>query len=374
MQLWSDVNGDNQKWNIAAEKIDFSKIDYSKDSDNDSLADDLEDIIGLSKTKEDTDGDGILDKVKMNLYPYADPTKYDTAGDGISDIKKDFDEDKLATEEELKLGTNPIKADTDNDGLNDYDEVYVYGTNPTALDTDGDGISDGDEIKLGTNPLSADSNGDGVSDNEEKYTQTVSQKWNDEGNPNVQVNLDWKGSNNGEEKIGEIGCNDKIASGVVGLVGNPININCQCDFNKAELKFTYDESKLGDTKAENLDVLWYDKENSTFRLMNGTVDEENNTVTIETTHFSEYMLIDKSKWFENWRNKIDYRSETKGYFDIGFVIDKSGSMDYNDPSRLRIEATKAFIDSLKDEDKGAIIQFEGWATLRQGLTSDKLNS
>lgn len=105
--------------------------------------------------------------------------------------------------------------------------------------------------------------------------------------------------------------------------------------------------------------------------MNATVDEVNNTVTIETTHFSEYMLVDKSKWFDNWRNKIDYRTENKGYFDIAFVIDGSGSMWSNDPLRLRIEATKAFIDSFKDKDKGAVIEFESWATLYQGLTSDK---
>lgn len=43
----------------------------------------------------------------------------------------------------------------------------------------------------------------------------------------------------------------------------------------------------------------------------------------------------------------------------------------NDPLRLRIEATKAFIDSFKDKDKGAVIEFESWATLYQGLTSDK---
>ena len=371
MQLWSDVNGDNQKWKITAEKIDFSKIDYTKDSDNDGIADDLEDILGLSKSKDDSDGDGIPDKVEINMYPYADPTKYDTAGDGIADIKKDFDEDKLTTEEELELGTDPIKADTDDDGLNDYDEVYVYKTNPTVADTDGDGINDGDEISLGSDPLKADTDGNGISDNEENYTQTVSQDCDNQTVSNVEVTLDAKGSANGKIKIKDLEDKDKTASNVVGLVGNPINISCKCEFNKAELKFTYDEGNLGDTKAEDLDVLWYDKENSTFRLMNATVDEENSTVTIETTHFSEYMLVDKSKWFDNWRNKIDYRSDTKGYFDLAFVIDGSGSMENNDPLKLRIEATKSFIDSFKDKDKGAVIEFENRATLYQGLTSDK---
>jgi hypothetical protein len=43
--------------------------------------------------------------------------------------------------------------DTDNDGLSDYDELYVYNTSPYLADTDSDGISDYDEIKQGKNPL-----------------------------------------------------------------------------------------------------------------------------------------------------------------------------------------------------------------------------
>lgn len=42
--------------------------------------------------------------------------------------------------------------DTDQDGLTDYDEIYVYGTSAYITDTDSDGISDGDEVKKGLNP------------------------------------------------------------------------------------------------------------------------------------------------------------------------------------------------------------------------------
>lgn len=44
--------------------------------------------------------------------------------------------------------------DTDNDGLNDYDELYVHNTSPYLFDTDGDGVSDYDEIFVyRTDPL-----------------------------------------------------------------------------------------------------------------------------------------------------------------------------------------------------------------------------
>ncbi len=42
--------------------------------------------------------------------------------------------------------------DTDHDGLNDYDELYVYHTSPYLADTDSDGIPDAVEVAQGTDP------------------------------------------------------------------------------------------------------------------------------------------------------------------------------------------------------------------------------
>ncbi|MBI2037595.1 MAG: hypothetical protein HYT15_01515 [Candidatus Magasanikbacteria bacterium] len=43
--------------------------------------------------------------------------------------------------------------DTDKDGLNDFDELYVYITSPYLADTDSDGINDKTEIEKGSNPI-----------------------------------------------------------------------------------------------------------------------------------------------------------------------------------------------------------------------------
>ena len=43
--------------------------------------------------------------------------------------------------------------DTDKDGLNDFDEKFVYQTSPYLTDSDSDGFSDKDEITAKTNPL-----------------------------------------------------------------------------------------------------------------------------------------------------------------------------------------------------------------------------
>jgi hypothetical protein len=53
---------------------------------------------------------------------------------------------------ERELGTDPMKADTDGDGLSDGDEVIKYGTNAMLKDTDGDTYEDGTEVKNGFNP------------------------------------------------------------------------------------------------------------------------------------------------------------------------------------------------------------------------------
>ncbi len=65
---------------------------------------------------------------------------------------KDSDTDGLPDQLEKKLGTNPKKADSDRDGVGDYEEIKIYGTDPLNPDTDNDGMSDGEEIKSGRNP------------------------------------------------------------------------------------------------------------------------------------------------------------------------------------------------------------------------------
>jgi hypothetical protein len=48
-------------------------------------------------------------------------------------------------------------SDTDGDGLADYDEIFIHRTDPLQADTDDDGQTDGQEILAGTDPLNPDS-------------------------------------------------------------------------------------------------------------------------------------------------------------------------------------------------------------------------
>ena len=92
------------------------------------------------------------------MYDFTNPSKADTDGDGLND-----------GEEVNTYHTDPLKQDTDGDGLTDGDEVHHYRTDPTKQDTDNDGLTDGDEVhRVHTDPLNPDTDGDGVRDGADK--------------------------------------------------------------------------------------------------------------------------------------------------------------------------------------------------------------
>ncbi|MDF1554945.1 MAG: hypothetical protein P1P84_17890 [Deferrisomatales bacterium] len=87
--------------------------------------------------------DGLGDPVSdgVTYYPWV----------GLSDM----DLDGLADELELRMGTDPLDSDTDDDGIIDGDEDAdhdtfrdVGETDPLNPDTDGDGVFDGTELGL----------------------------------------------------------------------------------------------------------------------------------------------------------------------------------------------------------------------------------
>jgi outer membrane protein OmpA-like peptidoglycan-associated protein len=158
-------------------QLDNSNID----SDGDGLTNEEEVKLGTNPYKADTDGDGISDGDEVKKY-HTNPLSADTDSDRVSDYDEIF-----------VYHTNPLKADTDGDGLKDGDEIYIYRTDPNNPDTDGDGISDGDEvIKYGTNPTKVDSDHDGLDDYSEIFKYHT--------NPNL-WDTDGDGLSDGEEVL-----------------------------------------------------------------------------------------------------------------------------------------------------------------------------
>ena len=64
----------------------------------------------------------------------------------VDDSTQDQDNDGLNNFIEFQLGLDPDNNDTDNDLLNDKDEMEIYGTDPLIRDMDNDTLGDGFEI------------------------------------------------------------------------------------------------------------------------------------------------------------------------------------------------------------------------------------
>lgn len=96
----------------------------------------------------DTDGDTVIDALD-NCPNVSNPLQKNNDGDAQGDAcDTDDDNDGLDDVDEPTYGTDPLIADTDNDGLSDGQEVNTYGTVPTNPDSDGDGVTDGDEVNV----------------------------------------------------------------------------------------------------------------------------------------------------------------------------------------------------------------------------------
>ena len=151
------------------------------DRDDDKLGRCEEEKLGSDPRNPDTDNDGLNDGEEV-LNWFTDPTKSDTDDDRLNDYN-----------EIMELTTNPLLSDTDEDGLTDGDEVLVYKTNPLKPDTDNDDLSDSSEVsKYQTNPLKSDTDGDGLSDGAEVNNYQTDPK-------NLDSDLD--GLSDGEEII-----------------------------------------------------------------------------------------------------------------------------------------------------------------------------
>jgi len=367
-----------------------------KDTDGDQLPDCVEQFIGTDAIIVDSDSD-MLDDYYEVFVTGTDPVLPDTDNNGVADGDEDFDTDVLTNYQEYVQGTSPWDSDSDCDELRDGDEVNIYNTNPLEPDTDFDGLSDSDEVTLGTNPNLPDTNGDGTLDGQERFGQTYVYDVSAEDCAVEQVIVSMEGTGNLQNtmSIDNIMDKDVICSGVVGLVGVPFSIETTSNFETATLSFKIDQSKLGDTDFNDLLFLWYDEDNYQFVELETNYDEENSLVSIQTTHFSRYMVVDKYQWFEAWAVTFDYNPGEEGthgepdvYHNTVLAIDCSGSMDSYDRISIRsgidspyealhrytcqrIEAATQFIQNMNSIDKSSVVLFTSSASTAQSMTNNK---
>lgn len=260
-------------------------IDYEKDSDSDGLPDYLEDYYGTDKYNADSDSDGVNDLFEFVLS--TDPLTPDSNGDN------DYDSDGLTNAQESALGTSPIEADTDNDGLTDGEEVNTFGTDPRKYDTDDDEMSDYSEVNLGSDPL--------IPDSDVMRPQTIAFEPSDDsslsGVTKVTVSGYISGCINENTKISDIYGKDLHTSSIEALVGDPVSIETTGEFSSMTITFYYTDG----LNENNLRIMWYDEENCEYVVLdNYSINKSRNTISVTTTHFSKYMLIDEEVWVNTW--------------------------------------------------------------------------
>mgnify|MGYP002624860346 CR=1 FL=1 len=367
----------------------FDDWQYLADTDEDGLPNLIEKEIGTDQYDPDSDGDLLPDGYEV-LTLGTDPLKPDTDDNGISDYDEDFDGDGLTNGQEYELGTNPYVEDTDGDNLLDGDEINTYFTNPLEVDTDGDGLNDDDEIYFGTDPNDPDSDDNGILDGAEKRFQTFIHKVENDDCviTEVRVSMEATGNLQKTTTVKSVMNRDILCTDVVGLVGEPFSIETTSEFDTATLTYVIDKDKLGDTEFDNLMFLWYNEENKEFVDLESILDSENSLVSIKTTHFSKYMVVDKIEWFENWRSIYTsyYNVLSNAPSRTAICVDCSGSMSTNDPITIippssapylpiydceRHKAVAYFIMSAYDNDKASIITFDNTAQSVCEMTKNK---
>lgn len=314
---------------LTGNNMDRVAVDLT-DSDQDGLNNYFESLIKTDCLLSDTDGDGLSDFEEF-VQIGTSPLLTDTDGNGITDDKEDYDNDGLDSKTELQYFTNIALEDSDYDGINDGEEVNKYQSNPLLADTDGDGLYDGEEKELGYNLLLLDSDGDSITDIDEKTVQTryLAVENDNKCVRQIGVTLDCPGHINNQVYIEELSGRNCMSSEVVGLVGVPINISTDVEFEEATISFEYDPTQLGETLEENLGILWYDEENAKYVIMdNVTVDTNNHIVTCITTHFSEYMLVDIEEWNSVWLQAKEY-VPTPEPCDIAIMSDSTAGSSYH---------------------------------------------
>jgi hypothetical protein len=347
-------------------------IDWSElpDSDGDGLPDEYESEYGCDANNPDSDGDGLPDGYEI-LKVGSNPADFHSLDNSLTDGEYDNDSDGLTNYQEYVLGTDPLVADSDYDGLIDGDEVNTYLTDPLDEDTDDDTLDDGDEIALGLNPLVVDSNNDGVLDCDEKFSQNITFDGDDSDSVVNSIHIDMlsTGYINSTTSVESVMDIDWMCSNVVGLVGDPYDISCDSTIDNATVTITVNTNELDNVDFNDLVVLWYNEEQQRFEEMDTTRDINASTLSFNTTHFSKYLIVDCNEWYEAWSENNYPDNGTVLHTSI--TIDCSTSTEYSDPNFYRVTAANGFVDTMKAADLASVIFFADGANIEQGLTDDQ---
>ena len=343
-------------------------VDLVTDTDGDGLSNDLERYCGTNIRLADTDRDGLTDYQEVVLLG-TDPTLFDTDGDGRSDANEDDDADGLSNGEELSRGTSPTESDSDGDGLTDREEINYYLTDPLDPDTDKDGASDGWEIKHNFKPR----------ENNSRFPLTVTAQAPSKSTPvTAGVSAELSGSAASSLTVTPVGAssNPLLSASIPGSLGSAYDFSVEGGLHEAELEFRYDGS-LETGPDFQPRIFYFNEETGRLEQPDYRYTETDNAVGASVSHFSTYLLLNMWEYERVWEPEIarpilGTADGEDASLEIVFVIDSSANMAENDPNGLVRELSADFVSKLRDgQDRAAVITFAEEAALVSPLTADK---
>ena len=153
-------------------------------------------------------------------------------------------------------------------------------------------------------------------------------------------------------------------------------------FESATITIPYAADRLGGFPEGDLRIYTLDERSGLWVSAGSSqiVDTTNNTVSVTVQHFSVYAVLklDDQGWARYWANTParcipvgDPGDPGALALDLAFVLDESGSMQWNDPQGLRRVAASEVVRRLaeiSEFDRVAVVSFQSFSRTRIGLT------
>ena len=301
--------------------------------------------------------------LRYNQEAYTDPEHIRGTDLYETGLDEDPDKDGLTNAEEKRYGTNISNFDTDGDGLTDFYEVSESKTNPLKTDSDNDGLEDRAELLAGLDPNNKKS--DGKTQDKKRVFEVV--------RSDKRVKLKVSGNANVYNVYAGI-FNTVGLKNMPGLVCDVYEFYLETPFKNAEVTFNYTDKELKSLgiKENNLSIFQFTNDGE-FEAVNSVIDTENNTVTAKLQHFSRYTLGDGT-----------VINADMG-IQVMMLIDNSASMyskevfaysAESDVSFKRIDMAKALIDYAGDSIQFGAAKFTGTYTLlsEMGTNNDTITT
>ena len=253
-------------------------------------------LYGIDPSEVDSDEDG-LDNYAEIYVTGTHPALADTDGDGTGDALEDADTDGITNADELLRGTDPVKADTDNDGIADLTEITELKTDPCRYDTDGDGLSDHDELLLGLDPLAQYTDGETL-DAARTFTQKLDDKNIDEQlkvSENAAVpSLTLTTSGNINRRVSVAAAVSHAFNDSRAVIGKPVEVRGE-KIGHGTITFTLNTAAAADINTRT--ICKFNADGST-EYLDTHFNAAENTLTADISGVGTYYVVDVKTMFD----------------------------------------------------------------------------